>query len=365
VPAPGAGSRRRLLIPLVVLGLLAAVLGVVLLGGGSEPEPAPPAVSSLTSGPLTVRLPAGWARVERVPATPGFALRGAVAAAPASGDGAIVLGLGSSSQPSLLPAGVRAGERAVAQLGDLRAYRYDGVGARRLTVFVAPTGAGVATVACIAPRPDCLRAAATLRIRGTRVFPLGPSRAYARVLNRSLIGLRAALRSGRAALRRADTPKAQATAAASIAAAHRRAAAVLAATELGPADRGLNTQLLDALRSGQRAYGALATAARAGRRAAYARAARQIADAERRLAAVQRAIASAGYGSLASARVTPATVPAMARERTATPVAPEPQATPAPQATAQPQPQPTTTAAPQPTPAPPKPKPLPDHGEDG
>ncbi len=360
-PAPPAEPPhgRRLLIPLVALGLLLAVLAVVMLGGGGAEKKAPaPTAGTLTTGPLSLQTPTGWKQLDRAPATPGLTLRSAVAAATTSGGGSIVLALAgdAADRPSLLPSGIAPSKRTVTRLGNVTAYRYDGVGAGRLTVFVAPTAAGVATVACIKPTADCIHAATTLTVTGTRVFPLGASRTYARVLNRSLGSLR------RATLRGAKTPKAQAAAAARIAAAYRHAAVLLSGLRLSPADRGLNAQLTSALNDGQRAYAALAVAARGSQRKAYGAAAKRVASAERRVAAAQRALSAAGYGSLLTAKFEPAAVPSLARKHTATAKTVKPQATPQPQPTAQPQP--TTTAVPQRTaqPTPPKRTPTPVSG---
>ena len=373
---PTHGPGRRLLIPLVALGILAAVLAVLVLGGGgagSGKKPAAkPSAALLTSGPLTLRTPAGWSRLDSAPAVPGITLRGTVAAKPPTGSGLIALGLAGddSARPSLLPADVAPGaasERTIVRLGNLRAYRYDRLRGLDLTVFVAPTSAGVATVAVLNPTSDSLRAAATLTAKGLTVYPPGPSQSYARNVNRALGALSSSLRSGRRALAHADTPKNQAAAATTIAVAYGRAADRLAALKLSPADRDPNARLVSALRSSRRSYMALATAARAGRGSAYGVSAKRAASAERGLASAQRALASAGYASLLTASVKPAAVPAMTRKPTPArgqTTTPTPQATATPQPTAAPE-----TQAPQPTPAPPKrspaPPPVTGGGEDG
>jgi serine/threonine protein kinase len=381
-PARAAPSRRgRLVLALVGLAVVAAALAAVLLGGGGggadKPVTAPASAGTLTSGPLGLRLPAGWKQLESVPTPSGLTLRGAVAAAPPKGSGAIVLALAgaASERPSLLPVALAPGappERTIVRLGNLRAYRYDGLRGGLLTVFVVPTSAGVATVACVNPTADCLRAATSLTVKRATAFPLGPSRDYARALNRTLDSLRASLTTGRRALRHADTPKRQAAAATTIATAYERAADRVEGLELSPADRGLNARLVSALRTSRRSYTALASAARAGRRTAYRAAATRVASAERRLASAQRALSGAGYASLLTASVKPAAVPPMAHQPATTPsgtpspeppTAQEPQPQPQPQPTAEP-PSTQTPQKPQPTTEPPKPTPPPLVGGD-
>ena len=121
------------------------------------------------------------------------------------------------------------------RLGKVEALRYEGLepqgfGGRALTVFVAPTSAGVATIACFAPagggaafRADCERVAATLEIKGKTAFPLGADKEYGAALSGVIGELGKRRSAGRSALAKARTAGAQSKAAAGLAAAYARA----------------------------------------------------------------------------------------------------------------------------------------------
>ena len=160
-----------------------------------RPPPRAPASSTLTSsttaGALGLHFPSGWDRLGEAPKIPGLVLADQVAIGPTGNDGrGIVAGMAADAGgPRLLGPGFlasleeppRAGDRV--RLGKVEALRYeglepDGFGGRALTVFAAPTSAGVATIACYAPpgggaafRTDCERVAGTLEVEGETDLP--------------------------------------------------------------------------------------------------------------------------------------------------------------------------------------------------
>ena len=135
----------------------------------------------------------------------------------------------------------------------MQAYRYDDLKPngfdRAVTVYAAPTSAGVATLACLAPAADaesfgatCDQIANTLELSSGDPFPVGPSKDYAGAVEqdarpRSARPTRRARRklkcgqdaAGARRRRRARWPSA-----------FHAAGKSLAAQDLSPADRGVN-----------------------------------------------------------------------------------------------------------------------------
>jgi serine/threonine protein kinase len=325
-------ARRRTLVPLAGVGAVATALLVLVLGHGSapagstSPTPSPtftPRRAELASGPLTAAAPPGWARVSSVAKTPGLDFRSAAAAA-VHGDarlGFLVVGrLGSAADnESLLPPaflqrlGLRPGvvpDRRAVRLGSrpIAAYRYDdlrpiGFG-RAVTVFVVPTGAGVAAVECVAGAGSaaplahgCADSADSLSVRAA-TFPVGPSRAFARTVNARLSRLQASLRRDRARYQAARTPTAQGAAGRRLRADYDRSVVSLRAGRLSPADQALSGELVVALARAARAYGRLAGAASAGHANAYAAEARRAARADSAMRRALHALATSAYRGL-------------------------------------------------------------------
>jgi hypothetical protein len=229
------------------------------------------------------------------------------------------------------------GSPTTVQLGDLAAYRYDGLehAGRKLTVYAAPTSAGVATVACLAPAPDCDEIAKSLQVHGAKPLPLGPDPAFAAGTARALT-----LPNRLLAVR---TPDGQARVAKRIAADYGTAATSVSKLEPGPADEQLQAELRRHLRAAQHAYRALGDAAAADARTRYATAAKRAHSAE---LAVRRTLRSSVYrDAIDLAR--PRTIPKL-RHPPSTPATPTPAPTPnpGPQPTPRPGPQPTPTPAP-------------------
>ena len=308
-----AGAPRRRLAPAALGGavLLAAAVAAGLLGGGSgERDAAPPAAApeslALSAGPLALRGPEGWTAREAPPIA-GLGLREPAAAG--NGESTIVAGTTAAEGPALLPADFAQRlpspprpEDAVT-LGAARAYRFadlrpegsDGA----MTLLVAPTSAGVATIVCLGTDVDrarCEAAAGSLELDdGVRVLRLGPSAQYARALKAPLDRLRTRRAAALRDLDAADTPGAQARHAATIAAAYRKAAAALGKVEPNPPERPVHAALRRAVARAGQAYGSVADAAGAERRQAYERAGRRARTADRDLNQALEELEAFGY----------------------------------------------------------------------
>ena len=292
----------------------------------------------LEAGPVGLTLPAGWQELAVPVAVPGLRLTDGRAAAPPSG-GAVLAGLAprDAHTPALLSGelldalGLRSGvvpDREAVRLGDYAAYRYEGLRPRGLgravTVYAAPTTAGVATIACIAPLTpaDCERAAETLRVSSASGFALGPDRVFGDGVDGVLAQLDGALRSHGDALRAARRPGGQAAAAKRIAADYRAASAALAENAPSPADQGALDELVRATRAAGSAYGDLAAAAHAVGPRSYRSAASRARAAERRMASALDALDDGGYETLTRPR--PRSIPPLRRPRAVQPDDPGP-----------------------------------------
>jgi hypothetical protein len=383
--APDEGGRRWRVVAIGLVGLvtLGAIAAFIVSSGGEDEQPPPPPRkgTTLASGPLQIRAPAGWTRSSRPATVPGLELREAAAAQSGDGAGAgsVLVGLASASAntPALLPAellkplGVDRREipdHREVKLGPgaVNAYRYESLRLpgldRPVTLYAAPTAAGVATVACVAPsRPDpdfetaCDRSAYSLAIDGVRTFPLGADPDYATALNRTFTALSRRLDVGRARLR-AGTVRRRAAAAGSIADAYRVAARRLAGVDVSPADREAHDALLTATRAAYAGFVDVGKAAQAGNRSAYERAARRAERAERQISRALDDLRRQGYQATLTARYAPRAVPALPRPKPKARPTPTPE--PTPQPTPRPQPTPKPTPNPQPAPTP-RPTPIP------
>ena len=290
-----------------VLGLAAAVGGFLLGSGGNDADQAAePFGNSASAGTLQLSFPAAWKRVSEQPQVPGVRFKEPIVLAAGKPQGArLVAGQVAATGPELLSAGLArrlpsgSPDAQPVRLGGVQALRYRGLAPRGLTgalqLYAVPTTRGVATIACTGPagtagaafRRDCESVATTLRLMGAEPYPLGPRPEYARSLRRTLGALDRARRSGTARLAGADTPDAQAAAAAALAGSYRRASEAVAATKASPADAAANRSLAAALERTGSAYAAAAEAARANDEAAYADAASAVSKAQ---SAVRRAL---------------------------------------------------------------------------
>jgi protein kinase-like protein len=277
---------------IVTLIAVAAVFGY-LAGdrGGSVGQPARKAVSAT----VELWLPPGWHK-SAPPSVAGLALDQAVAGKARSGEAGVVAGLaGRSSFPARIAEAIdrSAGrpEVVVVGFGALDAYRWRGLRERRsgryLTLFLAPTDAGLTATACYAERPtalaSCERAAGSLTARHRAPLSVRTLASYAGNLDRTLrrLGLRRA--DARRSLGRASTPREQGQAASALARIHRATAARLTGVSAPAPAAPAKDALVASLRRVSAAYADLSRAARRGRRVDYRRARRAVGRTERAL----------------------------------------------------------------------------------
>ena len=227
--------------------------------------------------------------------------------------------MGDASDSTLLPPEFRQAlgladgevpERTAVQLGEdgLQAYRYEDLqpegGDRRVTMYVSPTSAGVATIACLAPpadaaafKPECDGIANTLRLGGdVTPFPVGPNAAYAKTLGTTFAGLERGVARGERALRRdGATFRRQAAAAREIQGAYAAAAKRLRKADLSPSDRAINAALVTRLTAVAAAWKQAAGEAADKDKRGFARSERGIRRAQQQLAQTVAGLEAAGY----------------------------------------------------------------------
>jgi hypothetical protein len=190
-------------------------------------------------------------------------------------------------------------------LGQFQAYRYASLQPKGsssvFTVYVVPTSAGVATLACqtgagaTAVLRACDQIAGTLRLAGAKAYPLGPSPASGQLLSGTFGRLRNRASAAAQRLRAATTPAAQADAAAALAQAYGGAASDLSQSPLDPVVRDANSALTAALRQLTAAYARAAAAARGGSAGGYSGAARDISRGAAALGAALQSVRGLGY----------------------------------------------------------------------
>jgi hypothetical protein len=218
----------------------------------------------------------------------------------------VIAGLIDAKGPTLLPrdfaqsAGDKVSSREPVRLGSLEGYRYsklepDGFSGA-LNVYVVPTNAGVATVACFAEKggltsfaPQCERAATSLKLSGAEAYGVEPTSDYADRVNGVVDDLDSQRSQGLGAMRSAKKAKGQARAAKAVASAYADAAASLREGRVSPAVASLNSKIAARLSAVGSAYRRLAKTARRGKRGPYRSA---VAAIRRREGAAQAAIAS-------------------------------------------------------------------------
>jgi hypothetical protein len=168
-------------------------------------------------------------------------------------------------------------------------------------VFAVPTSGGVATLACVPAKggedafaPTCDAVATTFRSTD-KPFPVGPSKDYAGLLSCARGKLEQQRSSATAALGKAKTRAAQASATDRLAAAYTGAAKTLDGLDLSPADATGNGQLVTALRATGAAYKQAAKEARSKDRAGYKREGAKAAAAQTQVAKSLQLLSNAGY----------------------------------------------------------------------
>jgi len=322
--APVAGEKpasKAFPIALAAGALIALALGFLVggSGGGSEKAASTGALTgSLASSGAGVKVPDGWSELGAAPDVPGLSLSDPKAAGPGGKDGgtAVVVGTVKKAadnstllaQPFLQAIGDVPKPSGAVQIGggDVQAYRYDGLKPngfdRTVTVYTAPTSAGVATVACLAPAADaesfaatCDQMANTLELSSGKPVPVGPSKTYASAVSKTLAKLNKTDKSGQAKLKSAKTPQAQAAAAKSLAAAFHDAAKKLARLDLSPADRGANGLLVRALRQTGSGYDDASSAASKKKAAGFKKASGEVTKGRKAVTSALNGLKAAGY----------------------------------------------------------------------
>jgi hypothetical protein len=302
--------------------ILAIVVGFLIGGSGGGSGPAKPPTGGLTttaaSSSAEVKVPSGWSKLATAPDVAGLGIADATAAAPGGKDGgdAVVVGtVKKAADNSTLLAGTflqgftqnqLPKPSAAVQIGSsgLQAYRYDDLKPngfdRSVTVYAAPTTAGVATVACLTKNPGSLSAvcdqiANTLKVSAGKPLPVGPSKDYASAVTKTFGTLNAADKAGVAKLNSAKTPQAQAAAARSLSAAYAKAASTLAKQNVNPADAGINGLIVGALRQTSAAYAKAAKAAAAKNKSGFSSAKGAVASGRKAVADALVRLKAAGY----------------------------------------------------------------------
>jgi hypothetical protein len=279
--------------------LVAATIGTV--AGSASTTPDPPAAVTLAGAGLSVEAPRGWVRAEAGEAS--AIGEPALVAHPPGRSSATALAVTRAVAPLL--AQLRDAAPEAVRLGDGDAWRYRDVAVDDESVadvYVLQDGDGPIVAACLGPsdapasvRDGCSAALTTLGVGAGRAVALGGDAAARRELARVVEDLDRVRASGRRALATAATGRQQAAAAEGLATAYAHAAAGAgrAGTVGAPGDL---PRLVDHLENTGRAYAALATAARATRRTAYAHARARIGVQERAVRKDLAALASAKPG---------------------------------------------------------------------
>jgi hypothetical protein len=319
VPAErlAAPPRRGLVWILAGLLLVAALAAVGFLVGnssGGDEEAAAPGSRRVESASIAVDVPSGWTRVDSP--LPGMA-SDAQALSPSgkTDNGAIVFGAAATANwptffpPEALPllpsSGRLVNGRDIVMLDGQQAYRYRDValeGVGDLTAFVIPYDTAASKiVACVVPSGagaflrTCRGIAAAGEITTDLGSELAPSSDYAATLRSTISRLNSARTRGVAAMRKAKTPRAQGTAARTIAAAYETARRSLASVDITYVNGPANQAVVKALARGRRAYSRLSVAARSKNAKRYSAAVRVVGRAEARLRTALQGLEGLGY----------------------------------------------------------------------
>lgn len=295
-------GRRRVGIALpIVAVLVAAAIGTAV--GSTTTPPGAPAAVTLAGAGVSVEAPPGWLRAG---AGEGPSTIGTPALVAHSPGQASTTALVVTRAAAPLLAKVTDAAPEPVQLGAHDAWRYRGVavdGERVADVYVLEDGDGPIVAACLRPASapasvseGCSAALTTLRLDAGRAVALGGDAAARRELAHVVEDLGRSRARERRALAAAATGRRQATAADRLAAAYARAAERAGRTGTVGAPGDL-PRLVDRLERTGHAYAALATAARATRLRAYARARERVLAQERALREDLTALAPARSGS--------------------------------------------------------------------
>jgi hypothetical protein len=288
----------------VFAAVLVAALGGWLLGGafGGKPAqrlPAPEGAitaGAIEGGGLELVMPVGWSTDPRPARIAGSGMRKPITLLNDAEAVRVVAERLRATSTTLLPAGLvrrtrkSPGRPLEVRFADgLRGYRYAFVRRARdssLVVDVAPTSAGIATVACLGKQIEavmraCGQVVPTVSVPDGRPLTLGVDAAFRARLPEAIQALSRVRMVARQALATASGPAAQARAAGGLRRAYETRATRL--EPLVPTKGGTAARTLAELRAAAAAYGRLARAVNAGDSGAYAKASRAVTASEGRL----------------------------------------------------------------------------------
>jgi hypothetical protein len=244
------GSPSLILLAAGVMIVAAAGLGLVagrdLTGASASAGPD----RHVAGGPVRLAYAAGWRpATSSLPARLG--LDDPIVLAPSGRRGELlIVGHAVTSDPPFLPRALLTSLSSTPQpepvsLGGSRFYRYSRLMPKgdsgSESAYAMPTTLGTVLGLCLAPVPDrrftdhCERALSTLRLTSGQALPIGPSTAYASLLDRVTQRLNVTRSSADRRLRTVPSARAQAQAAYVLARAYRRAATGLSRGPAGPA----------------------------------------------------------------------------------------------------------------------------------
>jgi Protein kinase domain len=298
--------------PLLAALAVAALVGGFLVGKSGQSSASSRLTNSALAGHLLLNYPPDW-RLGTAPAVAGLTFSEPLSlTAGQPGAGLIAGELHNAAGSTLLASGFRSRVQGAlppgeaVKLGAVEAYRYPGLHVAgtngALTLYAAPTSAGVATVICksanaaaSAFQSQCAHVVSTLRLAGAVAYPLTPIASYAERLSAAFAQLQAALPSQLAVLQAPPSTPAQARAAQQLAAAYSKAAGELSIVAVSPLVGSAHELLVAALTAVSRSYGRAARAALSGSAAAYTGAGRELASASASLGSALHALGALGY----------------------------------------------------------------------
>jgi hypothetical protein len=281
---PAPRQPRASVLVAVFVAAIAAAAGFILAPESGSAPATPLALSQTAStGPLSISYPSAW-RQAAAPSTLQLADR--IALVPRQGgEGALIVGVATATDPTLLPKGFGATllsppQGAAVKLGSMVYRRYLNLLPRNATapetVYALPTTAGTVIAACVAPTTNatefaaaCERVIASVHLRSGQALPLTASATFAKSLGSVIESLNNARALDGHQLVAAKRPADQAAAARRLASAHAAAATAAGQLTPGPIGAGANAAIVAALHQLSSAYASLATAAQHADKAQY------------------------------------------------------------------------------------------------
>jgi hypothetical protein len=284
--APPGRTRRGVSQALIAAGIasaaVAAVIGYVASsgGGGKSTSSARSLASTVSAGPLSLKIPATWQRIGTF-SPPGSGFEHPLAVQQTAGSPVLAVEhMPEVSSPSLLPTSLVARVQGVSQEpvrlgGNVDFYRYRNVppvgGGEPQTIYTTPTTAGAVVGVCEAPTAaaaragaECERILGTLTVSSATFLPLGPLPGYATALNRAISAVKKESNTVGTQLKRASKASAQATAARRLAQIYDQSASAVRGASPGPLERSTNDAIAVALAQAASGYGRMAAAAKSG-----------------------------------------------------------------------------------------------------